>query len=145
MKKSPLLVALPTGVITVMCPEPAPEGTLVSSVVLVPAVFPALVRLNFVLLFWKAGSKFVPVIVTAVPTVPIVGEKPVMVGDSESPTTNAVALEALPVDVVTDIGPVVAPAGTLVTISVAVEEVTTAVTPLNFTVFCPGVTLKPVP
>ena len=42
---------------------------------------------------------------------------------------------------VTWMGPVVAPAGTLVTMEVAVEEVTVAVMPLNFTVFWLGVVL----
>jgi hypothetical protein len=46
---------------------------------------------------------------------------------------------------VTVIGPVVAPAGTVVTIEVIVDDVTVAVVPLNFTILLPASVLKPVP
>ena len=87
----------------------------------------------------------VPLIVTVVPAVPIVGVKLVIVGASEAATVKDVLLETLLADVVTVIGPVVAPVGTLVMICVAVAETTVAVTPLNVTVFWPGVVLKAVP
>jgi hypothetical protein len=73
--------------------------------------------------------------VTLVPATPIVGVNPVIVGAPGVPTTNAVLLVAVPAGEVTLIGPVVAPAGTEVTIRVAVAEVIVAVTPLNVTVF----------
>ena len=73
--------------------------------------------------------------VTLVPATPIVGVNPVIVGAPGVPTTNAVLLVADPAGEVTLIGPVVAPAGTEVTIRVAVAEVTVAATPLNVTVF----------
>jgi hypothetical protein len=53
-----------------------------------------------------------PVIVTDVPTEPLVGLKPVIAGS----TLNAVDEVAVPPDVATLTGPLVAPAGTLVLI-----------------------------
>jgi hypothetical protein len=61
------------------------------------------------------GSKFVPVIVTVLPAVPIAGVKPLMDGAAFGRTVNEVALTALPAGHVTRIGPVVAPAGTTAT------------------------------
>jgi len=58
-----------------------------------------------------APVKLVPPIVTLVPTGPLVGEKPVIVGALT--TVNALALVAVPPGVVTRSGPVVAPAGTV--------------------------------
>jgi hypothetical protein len=80
-----------------------------------------------------------------VPEIPIVGVKLVIVGAVEVVTVKGVLLVARPVGVLTEIGPVVAPAGTLVRICVVVEETTVAVTPLNFTVFWPGIELNDVP
>jgi hypothetical protein len=59
-----------------------------------------------------APVKLAPVIVTAVPTGPLVGEKLVIHG----PTVKLVALVAVPAGVVTLIGPVVAPEGTVAVI-----------------------------
>ena len=81
---------------------------------------------------------------TVVPAAPITGVKLVMFGASE-PTVNGVVLEAVPNELVTEINPVVAPTGTEVEICVAVDELTTATTPLNLTTFSLGVALKPVP
>jgi hypothetical protein len=71
----------------------------------------------------------VPVIVIDAPTAPLVGLNPVIVG-----TANTVKVPALvtvtPLDV-TDIVPVVALAGTVTTMVVALDEVTEAFTPLN--------------
>ena len=67
-----------------------------------------------------APVKFVPLIVTLVPTGPLVGVKLVIVG--ELATVNALGPVAVPPGVVTLSGPVVAPAGTVATI--AVSEVT---------------------
>lgn len=53
-----------------------------------------------------------------------------------------VALVAVPPFTVTVIGPEVAPTGTEVVIEVEVDELTIAVTPLNFTVLFAGVLLK---
>ena len=90
-------------------------------------------------------SKFVPVIVKAVPDVPIVGVKLVIVGAVETLTVKVALLVASPVGVLTEIVPVVAPVGTLVTICEVDAETTVAVTPLNLTVLSPGVELNAVP
>jgi len=61
-----------------------------------------------------APVKFVPLIVTLVPTGPLVGVKPVIVGGAElGVTVKLFALVAVPPGVVTLRGPVVAPAGTV--------------------------------
>lgn len=101
--------------------------------------------LNVTLLFEGVVSKLVPVMVTAVPGVPMVGVNPVIVGALLEATVNGVLLTAEPLGVMTLIGPVVAPAGTVVTIALVVAEVTDAATPLNWTVFSARVALKPVP
>ena len=88
----------------------------------------------------------VPVKVTEVPGVPIAGLKPVIVGAPVDPATAKAALLVVEPDgVVMLIGPVAAPAGTLVTICVAVAEITVAATPLNLTVFWLAVVENPVP
>jgi hypothetical protein len=58
----------------------APTGTVTTKLVAVALVTVADVPLNFTVLFEGVGSKLVPVIVTDVPTTPIVGVKP----DTES-------------------------------------------------------------
>ena len=58
-----------------------------------------------------APVKFVPLIVTLVPTGPLVGAKLVIVGAGT--TVKLLALVAVPPGVVTLTGPVVAPAGTV--------------------------------
>jgi len=58
-----------------------------------------------------APVKFVPVIVTPVPTGPFGGVKPVIVGAGM--TVKLVTLVAVPPGVVTLTGPVIAPAGTV--------------------------------
>ena len=55
----------------------------------------------------------VPLIVTAVPTLPLVGEKLVMVSPPVV-TVKSMALVPVPAGVVTEIRPIVAPAGTVV-------------------------------
>jgi len=71
------------------------------------------------------------VIVTDVPTEPIVGVKLVIVGAPVSPTTKETVLVAFPPGALTVIGPVVAPAGTVVVMRVAVAEITVAAVPLK--------------
>ena len=61
-----------------------------------------------------APVRLVPVITTLVPTGPLVGLKLVIVG--EPMTVKLLALEAVPPGVVTEIVPVVAPAGTVAVI-----------------------------
>ena len=144
MKKSSALTPSPMTVVTEMRPDVAPLGTLVEIDVAVAAVMSATVPLNFKRLLDGTGSKFCPVTVTAVPDVPILGVKPVMIGPFV-PTTNGSSLESDPAEVVTEINPVVAPAGTEVTICVSEDEDTTAAVPLKVTVLPLGVGLKPVP
>src|SRR5215207_1778326 len=145
MKKSAALTPLPSGVVTEMRPEAAPAGTLVVRLVAVAVLVTVRTPLKAILLFEGVVWKFVPVTVTASPATPTTGVKPVTVGTLTAPTVKGLKLAAVPAGEVTEMGPVVAPAGTLVTICVAVEDWTAAVTPLNLTVFCEAVVLKPVP
>src|SRR5207245_1511781 len=82
-----------------------------------------------------APLKFVPLIVTLVPTGPLVGVKLAIVGGLT--TVNELALVAVPPGVVTLSGPVVAPAGTVARIAVSEVTVKVALTPLNVTEVAP--------
>jgi hypothetical protein len=94
-------------------------------------------RLSLTLSLARVVSKLVPVMVTDVPAVPMVGVKPVIVGGPlAAVTVKLPLLVAEPAGAVTEMGPVVAVAGTVRTSSVAVADVTSAVTPLTRTVFC---------
>ena len=89
-------------------------------------------------------SKPVPVTVTDPPMEATPGEKLVIEGPP-GPTVKDPDDVPVPPGAVTLIVPVVAPVGTVATIFVAVEETTVPTVPLNLTVFCEGVALKPVP
>jgi hypothetical protein len=132
--KSVALVAVPPGVVTVILPVVAPAGTVVTIWFAVFDVIVAVVPLNFTEV---APVRFVPVMITEVPTGPELGVNEVMVGTEAVPTVKFVALSAVPLAVVTLMGPVVAPAGTVVTICVALFDVIVAVVPLNFTEVAP--------
>jgi hypothetical protein len=141
-----MLVPLPKGVATEIRPEVAPVGTAVAIVVVVEEVTAACMTLNLTSLLAGTASKFVPVMVTAVPGVPVVGVKFVIVGAPLlAVTVKAVGLVAELVTLMTLIGPVVAPEGTVVLISVPVADVTVARIPLKMTMFSVAVVLKPVP
>src|SRR5437667_8805634 len=75
------------------------------------------------------------VMVTLVPTGPLVGEKLVIVGALT--TVNEPALVAVPPGVVTLSDPEVAPAGTVAWIAVAEVTVKVALVPLNATALAP--------
>jgi hypothetical protein len=91
-------------------------------------------------------SKFVPLMVTDVPAVAIVGEKLVMVGPTEPDVmTKFVALALVPLGLVTLIVPVVDPEGTVTEIEVVVAAVIVAVVPLKLTESELVVLLNPVP
>src|SRR5438132_170457 len=60
--------------------------------------------------------KFMPLITTLAPVRAAVGEKLVIVGGLPADTVNEAALVPVPPPVETEIGPVVAPAGTVATI-----------------------------
>jgi hypothetical protein len=123
------LVAVPPGVVTLILPVVAPVGTVA---VICVAEFTtndvALVVLNFTTLVVKFAPlivplKFVPVIVTDVPTGPKVGVNEVIVGAGTGVTVKLVALVFCPAAVYTWIGPVVAPAGTTAVALVVVAPV----------------------
>lgn len=78
--------------------------------------------------------KFVPVIVTEVPTPPEVGEIPVMLGPPL--TVNVTPLLATPLTVTITV-PVVAALGTVATMLVLLQLVVTATLPLNATELVP--------
>ena len=102
------LVAVPPGVVTLTGPVVAPTGTV--TVIRVPesTVNEAETPLNFTAV---APVKAVPAMVTTVPTGPLVGVKDEIVGAGM--TVKLEALVAVPPGVVTVMGPVVAPAGTV--------------------------------
>ena len=104
------LVAVPPGVVTLIGRVVAPLGTVADIVVAELTEKFALVPLKVTAV---APAKFVPVIVTPLPTEPLVGLKLVIVG-ALATTVNALALVAVPWGVVTLSGPVVAPVGTIV-------------------------------
>jgi hypothetical protein len=122
--KFAVLVPVPLGVVTLILPVVAPVGTVA---VICVAEFTvnvvALVVLNFTELVVKVGAvplKFVPVIVTDLPTGPNSGVNEVIVG---ALTVKFVALVRCPATVYTWIGPVVAPAGTTAVTEVALVVV----------------------
>ena len=111
------LVAVPSSVVTVMGPVVAPAGTVVVTV-------PELFTVNVATLppneTAVAPVKFVPVIVTPAPTPPKVGAKEVMAGV----TVKRVVVTIGPLlGVVTVMGPVVAPLGTVVVIVPEINQV----------------------
>ena len=126
------LVAVPAGLVTVMGPVVAPAGTVAVICVLLLSVKTAVMPLKRTSV---VPVKFVPVMVTEVPTGPAVGEKLEMVGDRM--TTKSVLLVAVPAGLVTVMGPVVAPAGTVAVICVALLMVKAAATPLKRTSVVP--------
>lgn len=139
------LVAIWPATSTVIFPVVAPVGTTATILVAVGVpVIVATVPLNFTMLLDGVVLKFVPVIVTDVPTTPMAGVKLRIVGEVEL-TVKLVALVAVCPPTVTVIVPLVAPIGTEVVMLVAVLAVTTAVTLLNLTILLLGVVLKFVP
>src|SRR5580765_906009 len=139
MKLRPLLASPPT--VTTTLPVVAPAGTGATMLVADQLVGVAVVPLKRTVLVPCVAPKFVPVIVTDVPTGPVVGDKLVMLG-----ATVTVKLTPLLADpTVTTTLPVVAPVGTGATMLVADQLVGVAVVPLNFTVLVPGVAPKFVP
>jgi len=126
------LVAVPPGVVTLTGPLVAPAGTAVWIALSEVTEKVALTPLNATAV---APVKLEPLIVTEVPTGPLVGEKLAMAGTVR--TVNGLALVAVPDGVVTVSGPVVAPAGTVAWIAVAEVTVNVALTPLNATAVAP--------
>src|SRR5207247_652506 len=129
------LVAAPPDVVTVSGPVVAPAGTVAwITVVDVTVKVVALVPLKLTAV---TPVKFVPLMVTFAPTGPLVGVKSVIVG-ALAETVKVLALVAVPPDVVTLSGPVVAPAGTVAWITVVdVTVKVVALVPLNRTAVTP--------
>jgi hypothetical protein len=130
--KLPALFAVPAEVVTLIKPLVAPAGTVAVIAVAEFNVKVALVPLNRTA---EAPVKFVPLIVTLAPTGPLVGVKLEIVGGFT--TVKLPALLAVPAEVVTLIGPLGAPAGTVAVIVLAEPTVKLALVPLNRTALAP--------
>ena len=76
--KEALLVADPLGAVTLTCPVAAALGTVATSCVAVAAVTVAEVPLKLTLFWFGVVLKAVPLIVTEVPTGPLVGVNPLI-------------------------------------------------------------------
>ena len=101
-----VLVAVPPGVVTLSGPVVAPVGTVAWIVVAEVTVKLALTPLNVTVV---APVKFVPLIVTLVPTGPLVGVKLVIVGAPPLTVRDTVVeRELVESDTVTLCGPAVA-------------------------------------
>ena len=85
------LVAVFPATVTVIGPVVAPVGTEVVIEVAVLAVTTAVVPLNWSVLLAGVVLKFVPIMLTVVPTKPDVGVKEVIVGKVAAPTVKLVA------------------------------------------------------
>jgi len=138
VKLTPLLATPPT--VTTTFPVVAPAGTGATMLVPLQLDGVAAVPLNVTVLVPWVVPKFVPVIVTGVPTTPEVGVRLVMLGA----TVKLTPLLATPPTVTTTF-PVVAPAGTGATMLVPLQLVGVAAVPLNVTVLLPWLPLKFVP
>ena len=126
------LLAVPSEVVTLIGPLETPAGTVAVIAVAELTVKLALTLLNSTAV---APLKLVPLIVTLVPTGPLLGVKLEIVGGLM--TVKLAALLAVPSEVVTLIGPLVAPAGTVAVIAVAEPTVKLALVPLNSTALAP--------
>jgi hypothetical protein len=104
------LTPVPPGPMTLIFPSVAPDGTVAVSTVSVVTLKFAERLLNVTSV---APLKFVPLTVTRVPTGPLVGVKLVIDGGPAN-TVKSEELVSDPFGVVTVIGPVVAPEGTVV-------------------------------
>src|SRR6266853_1038468 len=138
VKLTPLLATPPT--VTTTFPLVAPVGTAAVMLVALQLVAVAETPLNFTVLVPCVAPKFAPLIVTAAPTNPEVGFKPVTLGTS-TVTVKPTPLLAAPPTVTTTL-PLVAPAGTGTEMLVALQLVGVAAIPLNFTVLVPCVAPK---
>jgi hypothetical protein len=139
VKVVPLLATPPT--VTMTFPAAAPAGTGATMLVALQLVGVAVTPLNFTVLVPCVAPKFVPAIVTEVPTGPEAGFRLVMLGGGGVVTVKVVPLLATP-PTVTITFPVAAPGGTGATMLVALQLAGVAVTPLNFTVLVPCVAPK---
>jgi hypothetical protein len=130
--KSDELVAVPCGVVTAIRPVVAPRGTVAVTCVSESRVNVALTPAKVTDV---APVKPLPAMTTLVPTAPTVGSKLVIVGALV--TTKSDELVPVPSGVVTEIGPVVAPLGTIAVIWLAELTVKLAATPAKLTDVAP--------
>src|ERR1043166_4369013 len=130
----PLLARPPT--VTTTGPLVAPRGTGTVMLVALHVVGVANVPLNVTVLVPGVAPKFVPAIMTAVPTGPDVGLSVVIVGGI---VTVKVTLLLTRPPTVTTTGPLVAPLGTGTVMLVPLHAVGVATVPLNVTVLVPAV------
>src|SRR6059036_3203051 len=140
VNETPLLACPLT--VTTMLPVLAPLGPVATMDVALQLVAVALVPLNVTVLVPCVEPKFVPVIVTDVPTAPEVCDSPLMFGVGS--TVKLTPLLGTPLTVTTTL-PVLAPLGTVATMDVALQLVAVALVPLNVTVLVPCVEPKFVP
>src|SRR5579859_7963929 len=127
VKLTPLL-ATPLAFTTTL-PVVAPLGTVTAMLVALQLVTLAAVPLNATVPLPCVAPKFVPLIVTAAPTAPVLIDRLVMLGAAT--TVKLTSLLATPLAFTTTL-PVVAPLGTVTAMLVALQLVTLAVVPLNF-------------
>jgi hypothetical protein len=140
LKATPLLAEPPT--VTITFPVVAPIGTGTTIEVALQLLGVAAVPLKVTVLVPWVEPKFVPLIVTEVPTEPDVGDSPLIAGGGT--TVKVTPLLAEP-PTVTITFPVVAPVGTGTTIEVALQLLGVADVPLKVTVLVPWVAPKFVP
>jgi len=145
VKLTPLLATPPT--MTTTLPLVAPTGTGATMLVALQVLGVADVPLNVTVLEPCVAPKFIPVMVTDVPTAPVEGFKLVILG----PMTKVVTIKLTPLlgtpPTVTTTFPDVAPVGTGAMMLVALQLVGVAVVPLNVTVLvvpCEAPKLVPV-
>lgn len=105
------LDALPAAVVTLTVPVSAPAGTVA---VMVESEITANAAAVLLKVTVAAPVNALPLMVTEDPTAADAGVTPVMLGAGCDVTVNEAGLPAVPPAVVTLMGPVVAPAGTVV-------------------------------
>jgi hypothetical protein len=136
-----LLLATPDAETTTF-PVVASAGTVTTMLVALQLVGVASVPLKLTVPLSCIAPKFVPVIVTEVPTTPEVTERLVILGAGTM--VKLTLLLAVP-DTVTTTFPVVAPDGTKTSTVSVLQLFGVAVVPLNVTVLVPCVAPKPDP
>src|SRR5262245_46496106 len=121
--------------LTVTTTEPvvAPAGTGTTMALSLQLVGVAAVPSNRTVLVPREAPTLAPVIVTAVPTIPEVGERLVMAGPCVEVTVKVAPLLAAPFTV-TSTEPDVAPLGTGATIRLELQLLGVAAVPLNLIV-----------
>jgi hypothetical protein len=140
VNRTPLLGRPPT--VTTTFPVVAPDGNGTTMLVADQVEGVAVVPLKVTVLVPLVEPKAAPVIVTDVPTTPVVGDSEVI--DGGTVTVKVDALLASPPTVTTTL-PLVAPAGTGTTMLVADQLLGVAVTPLKVIVLAPWVAPNEVP